>query len=138
MGRPRRPGFSLVEILVAVALLALALAPMIPRFIEVRRQSIDARNWVVATSLAAGKLGELEAMASFSLPLAAENREINGMAFEIVPTATLVDPVPGFEKARPPVIGWRLEVRVLWHLPGTPDKKHDIGLRSFRMRPRPL
>ncbi|RCK78263.1 MAG: hypothetical protein OZSIB_1640 [Candidatus Ozemobacter sibiricus] len=121
-----------------VALLSLVLAPLIPRFIEVRRQSIDARNWVVATSLGAGKLEELKSLASFPERLDPESREVNGTVFDLVPSAILVDPLPGLEKARPPVVGYRLGVQVLWNLPGTPGKKHHIGLQTLLVRPKPL
>ncbi|MGM0599994.1 MAG: type IV pilus modification PilV family protein [Candidatus Rifleibacteriota bacterium] len=129
----QKDGFSLVELVIAIAILVLALAPMMPKFSSIKGQSVNARNYVIATSLASSKIEELK-LADKITPemLKPEVRLVNNTEFEISPEKVLL-PVPasGFENAKPPISAFKIKTKVKWSMPGNKKLKHEIFLQSL-------
>lgn len=85
-------GFSLIEVLVASAVLATAIAGLVPLFLVAARANIDARDATYAAVLAAQKIEELRA-APFSAAAAGEFAEY------LDPRGVLLDAAAGRRRA---------------------------------------
>jgi len=132
-------GFSFVEIMAAMLIFGLFLVPMIPKFSEIRRQSVDAKRLVIAGSLASNKLEEMKLADSISQEiLQPEVRNVHGIDFEIIPSSELIDPVSGFDRALPKVFAYKFKVRVKWARPGIKDFDQDFSLPAIVFRDRML
>jgi prepilin-type N-terminal cleavage/methylation domain-containing protein len=129
--------FSLIEIMIALFILTMALAPMIPNFSAVRVQSINARNWVIAHSFAANKLESFKTLEKVTPQLIkVEKKIVNNTKFEIFPQYKLISKPAGFENSNPEIMCVKFRVDVKWSTPGRKNLKHGIFLETLIFRPK--
>jgi prepilin-type N-terminal cleavage/methylation domain-containing protein len=139
MFRLQKDGFSLVELVIAIAILVLALAPMLPKFSTIKGQSIDARNYVIATSLASSKIEELKLADEITSDmLQPELKMVNNTEFEVVPQDLAPKPAAGLENSKPQNLVHTIKVKVKWAMPGNKKRKHEIFLQSLFFAPENL
>jgi len=130
MRQPRQRGFSLLEVLVAFSILALALAALFTLFGTAVRSTAVARDYQRALLVAESRLAYLQGVASRQLTVASEQGETaDGYLWnsEVTP----------LEQEPPAVAGvslYQLAVQVSWQEGG---QQRQIDLKTLRLGPAP-
>jgi general secretion pathway protein I len=130
---PSRPqsGFSLLEVLVAFAILAVSLGVLIQIFSRASMAAVVASQYSRAVSLAESRLAAVGAAIPLK-PGATSGEPEDGIAWElaIVP-ATDIQPETGLGAAQsPPAIPYRVTVTVLWEDAG---RVRRLALSTLRL-----
>ncbi len=130
-GDARRRGFTLIEILVALAILTLALTGLFQAFSGGLRSARVTSDYTTATALAESKLADLGAEASLT-PGRREGRFEDGFRWT-------ADVRPYGEEDRDSregridlVDAYRVTVSVSW---GKPDDERSVSLSTLRLAP---
>ncbi len=122
-------GFTLIEVLVALAILALALAPTLQIISTGMRSLGTTEAYAIATMFATSKLSEI----GIERPL--EEREDTGVfdnGFEWRTSVSRYPPEADGAESRSAVVAYRIVVAVHW---GGTDSGRSVSLTTLRLAP---
>ncbi len=125
---PNQKGFSLLEVLVAFAILALLLGVLLGIFGRATQTTIAAAQYTQATTLAESLLNRVGHDLALE-PGALSGATDNGFSWEL--TLVELDLADAFGTTQLPAIPYRVNVKVLWFDAGRP---RQLTLSTLRLR----
>ena len=122
---PVQGGFSLLEVLVAFSILALAVTTVLSLFATGLRNTDVSTDYMQALTVAEGQLAHYQSVDTMQLTPGSFEGRVDGFAWQ-----ARVAPLHGAETAHHGMQLYRVDVTVAW---GDPGRSRDLTLSTLRL-----